>query len=260
MTEDAAEVDLTLEAEPEPTPGRKVAMIGTAPSTRSQAPLDSDWEVWMQADYWADLKRIDRWFEFATMGRLVKEFPDYLNFLKEAKCPVWMRDTFPDIPNSRTFPFIDMADAYGEEFMTATVVWMLGMAFNEHSLGKKIDVIGLWGYDMALDGEYAHQRPGIQHMKWIAEKILDIKIYIPLGSDLLISPIPYPFADNDPMVAKTRARRDDILKRMQICQQAIDEAAAKAGAGRESMAYLKGALEDNTYYERMACGVKSPAA
>ena len=254
MTEDAAEVEMTT------TPGRKIAMLGTAPSTRSRAPIDSDWEVWLQADYWADLKRVDRWFEFGTMERLVKDFPDYLEFLKKAKCPIWMREAFPDIPNSQLFPFTEVADAYGEEFMTATVVWMMGMAFNEHNQGKKIDAIGLWGYDMALDGEYVHQRPGIQHMKWIAEKILDIKVHIPLGSDLLIPPIPYPFADTDPMVAKTRARRNDILRRLEVTQQGLDQANAQVASGNSTIAYLKGALEDNTYYERMACGVTSPAA
>jgi len=239
-------------------PGRKIAMIGTAPSTRGMAPFDNDWEVWCQADYWADLKRIDRWFEFAPMVKLQTEFPDYLEFLKGADFPVWMRRHFDEIPRSRPFPFTDIAERYGKEFMSATVVWMMAMALIEHEKDP-IETIGLWGYDLALDSEYESQRPGVRHMEWVAKQA-GITVLVPQGSDLLITPIPYPFADDDPRVAKIRARKRDLQKRINFANRQAEEFEAKGLQTRKNIEYLKGALEDVNYFERMACGAGKPAA
>lgn len=239
---------------------RNICMLGTAPSTRGLAPLDTeDWEVWCQADYWADLKRIDRWFEFAPMKKLVAEFPDYLKFLTEAEFPIYMRKAYPELPKSQPFPFDEMANDFGPEFMTATVVWMMCQAITEHRAGQAVGRIGLWGYDMALDGEYSHQRPGIRHLEWIAKQD-GIEVFVPKGSDLLITPIPYPFADDDPQVAKIRARKKDLNNRLAYAQKQQGEHQAKVTDLNNTIHYLRGALEDNNYYERMACGVKDPAA
>lgn len=242
-------------------------MIGTAPSTRKLAPFNQpDWEVWCQADYWADLKRIDRWFEFASIQKLRAEFPDFLKFLGTAKHPVYMRAAYAEVPASQPYPFDEMAAAFGREFMTATVVWMMAQAFTEHMEGHTVGTIGLWGYDMALDGEYQSQRPGIRHMEWIARYHLPalghppVKILVPIGSDLTITPIPYPFADDDPMVAKIRARRRDIKTKMTNVQRQIGEINAALDKFRGTLEYLRGADEDAHYFERMACGVKTPAA
>jgi len=235
-------------------------MIGTAPSTRGLAPLDTkEWEVWCQADFWTDLKRIDRWFEFGSMDLLVNEFPEYLEFLKKAKFPVYMRDKYKEVAMSEQFPFEEMCQRYGREFMTATVVWMMAQAITEHQNGQPVEVIGLWGYDMALDGEYNHQRPGIRHLEWIAKQH-GIQILIPKGSDLLIMPIPYPFADEDPMVAKIRARKRDINNKIGGLERQVNELGARITTFQGNITYLKGAMEDLNYFERMACGVKDPAA
>jgi len=238
---------------------RKIAMLGTAPSTRGMAPFDTDWEVWGQADYWADMKRIDRWFEFAPMSKLVAEFPDYLEFLKKATFPVYMRQKFESIPTSEPFPFDEMASLFGREFMSATVVWMMCKAITEHRAGEEVETIGLWGYDMALDGEYFSQRPGIRHLEWIAKQE-GITVLVPQGSDLLITPIPYPFADDDPMVAKIRARKKDLQNRVNFARRQEAEFKYKAEEVHGNVKYLEGALEDVVYFERMAVGAKDPAA
>ena len=242
-------------------------MVGTAPSTRGLAPFDTpDWEIWGQADYWADLKRIDRWFELAPMAKLKAEFRDYLKFLSAAKFPVWMRAVYPEVPTSQAFPFEDTARAYGREFMSATVVWMMGQAITEHIAGRTVGTIGLWGYDMALDGEYSHQRPGIRHMEWICRYHVPalgfppIKVLVPLGSDLSLTPIPYPFADEDPLVAKARARKRDLAARKAQVTRHISEVEAVLAKARGQLQYLNGADEDANYWERNFCGVKTPAA
>ena len=242
-------------------------MLGTAPSTRGLAPLDTpDWEVWGQADYWADLKRVDRWFEFASMAKLRAEFPDYLKFLSAAKFPVYMRAAYPEVPTSIAYNFNDAAARYGREFMSATVVWMICQALDEHMAGRTVGTIGLWGYDLALDGEYGHQRPGLRHMEWIcryhmpALGFAPVKVLVPLGSDLTITPIPYPFAEEDPLVAKIRARKRDVTARMTNVQKQIAEIRGALVKAEGAYQYLRGAEEDANYFERMACGVKTPAA
>ncbi len=252
--------------EAEVKPGRKIAMIGTAPSTRGLAPKDTDWEVWSQADFWTDLVRIDRWFEFAPMPKLKEHFPEYLDFLRTAKFPVYMRAEYEEIPTSEPFPFDGMVEKFGKEFMTATLVWMMCMAAVEHMEGNTVETIGLWGYDMALDGEYAHQRPGIRHMEWVLGTHLPalgfepITVMVPKGSDLTITPIPYPFAEDDPTVAKIRSRRRDIQTRLNHVLTQANDLEAQATTARMNQKYLEGAMEDLNYFDRMFCGVKHPAA
>jgi len=245
---------------------RKIAMIGTAPSTRGAAPIDSDWEVWGQADYWAGLKRIDRWFEFAPFPKLNEQFQDYLAWLKEADFPIYMRHEAPELPTSREFPFKEMSERFGEEFMSATVVWMMCQAVTEHMNGHPVEVIGLWGYDLALDSEYSFQRPGVRHLQWVCRHHLPamgfdpIGIHIPKGSDLLITPLPYPFAEDDPMVAKIRARKRDIQNKINAATNQANQLQANTDGIRGTIKYLEGAMEDLVYFERMATGHKEHAA
>jgi len=247
--------------------GRQIVMLGTAPSTRKMAPLSSpDWEVWGQADYWKDMDRVDRWFEFAPHAKLVEQFPDYLEFLRQAPFPVWMREKFDDIPQSTPFPFEEMSEKFGKEFMSATLVWMMCMALTEHMAGQTIKRIGLFGYDMALDAEYATQRPGIRHLEWICREHMPalgfdaVEVLIPKGSDLSITPIPYPFAEDDLMVGKIRARGRDLTRRVAGSKNQAAKMQADLDKLRGDTLYLEGALENNNYYERMACGQADPAA
>lgn len=259
-------LDKMDEKKPKEKP-RQIVMLGTAPSTRGLAPTDSeDWEIWGQADYWADLTRIDRWYEFAPYNKLVDEFPDYLDFLHNVPFPVFMRQKFDTIPTSLPFDFDKMSDTFGQEFMSATLVWMMCHAITEHMEGKTIKRIGLFGYDMALDGEYASQRPGIRHMEWVCRYHLPalgydpIEVLIPRGSDLSITPIPYPFAEDDPMVAKMRARKRDLHQRIAGAKKQREQLEDKLARLNGDITYLEGALENNHYYERMAVGQRDPAA
>ena len=256
----------TIEPKEEET-GRQIVMLGTAPSTRGLAPLSSpDWEVWGQADYWADMDRVDRWYEFAPLPKLKEEFPDYLEFLRAAPFPIYMRAVYEEIPSSLPFQFDVMSDKFGKEFMTATLVWMMCQAITEHMEGKTIKRIGLFGYDMALDGEYSSQRPGIRHMEWVCREHLPalgfepIEVLIPKGSDLAITPIPYPFAEDDLMVAKMRSRKRDISRRVAAAKNKKVELEAQLHRLEGDIQYLEGALENNHYYERMAVGQPTPAA
>lgn len=239
-------------------PLRKIAMCGTAPSTRDLIPWETDWEIWGQADCTHDVKNANRWFDIAPYPRIVKEFPDYHKWLTEQTFPIHMREHFKDVPTSVPFPFDEVGKRYGIEFMTATVTWMMGMALMEHEDGDEVGVIGLFGYDMALDSEYSFQRPGIKHMEWIARQ-MGIEVLVPNGSDLAIPIIPYPFADDNPEVAKIRARKRDIERKQQFLNQEKGKLVGQLKQVNENLIYLNGAMEDVNYFERQKVGHQNSA-
>jgi len=247
-------------------PPRKIAMCGTAPSTRDLIPWETDWEVWGQADCTHDAKNPSRWFDIAPYHRIVNEFPEYHEWQKQIDFPIFMRESYPEIPTSRPFPFGPVAQKYGEEFMTATLTWMMGLACMEHEQGDTVGTIGLFGYDMALDSEYAFQRPGIKHMEWICRFYLPaiglppIQILIPKGSDLALPIIPYPFADDNPDVAKIRARKRDISRKRDYLSNEKAKLEGQLQQVRDNMTYLNGAMEDVNYWERRYVGHQNSAA
>lgn len=239
---------------------RKIAMCGTAPSTRGLIPWDTDWEVWGQADCTHDAVNPARWFDIAPFHRIVDEFPDYHKWQQQIDFPIYMREKWKAVPTSVPFPFDEVAEAYGVEFMTATLTWMMGLACHEHEKGETVEMIGLFGYDMALDSEYAFQRPGIKHMEWICRKYMpalglpEIKVMIPNGSDLAIPIIPYPFADDNADVAKIRARGRDIQRKKDWLSQERAKLEHELKQVNDNMLYMDGAEEDNNYHERRLVG------
>jgi len=249
-----------------PPPGRKIAMCGTAPSTRELIPWETDWEVWGQADCIHDAKNPARWFDVAPFNVITEQFPDYHKWQQEQKFPIFMREHHPSVPTSVPFPFREVADRYGVEFMNATLTWMMGLACLEHQMGKTVECIGLFGYDMALDSEYAFQRPGIKHMEWIcrfhmpALGLPEVKLLIPHGSDLAIPIIPYPFADDNVEVAKIRARKKDIIRKQNFVRQERAKLEAQMQQLHDNDTYLSGAMEDLNYFERMKVGHHNSAA
>ncbi len=245
-------------------PPRKIAMCGTAPSTRDLIPWETDWEVWGQADAIHDVKNAARWFDIAPYHRIVNEFPEYHEWQKKQTFPIFMREHYPDIPTSVPLPFNEVGNMWGMEFMSATITWMMGLALMEHIRGDTVGCIGLFGYDMALDGEFFFQRPGIKHMEWICREHIPalgfprIDVLIPKGSDLCIPIIPYPFADDNVEVAKIRARKRDIERKRAHCRHEIEKTRASLKNLEGNLTYLDGAMEDVNYFERQKVGHHKP--
>ena len=246
-------------------PPRKIAMCGTAPSTRGLIPWETDWEVWGQADCTGDAKNPSRWFDIAPIKRIVDEFPEYHEWQKRIDFPIFMRQHHDFIPTSQAFPFDQVGNRYGMEFMTATLTWMMGLACWEHELGNTVGTIGLFGYDMALDSEYAFQRPGIKHMEWICREHMPalghpkIDVIIPMASDLAHQIIPYPFADDNADVAKIRARKQDIINRQNHLGNRKAQLVKKLREVDDDLIFINGAMEDVNYWERSKVGHHNPA-
>ena len=143
-------------AEPSPL---KVALVGTAPSSRMLAPFgDPSWKIWgcspgnMNAlpryDAWFEIHANLMWPEHASYG------PAYIEWLKTLVVPVYMQDQ-SQVPNATPFPWRELTAEFGEDFFTSSFAWMMAFAMQQGAAE-----IALYGIDMASRDEYILQRPG----------------------------------------------------------------------------------------------------
>ena len=247
----------TPAVEPVVVKPRRIAMVGCAPSTRNDAPWNEEsWELWSQSEAY-QVPRVTRWHELQTLGNLKAGYPDYYDWLTKLDKPIHMRQHFPEIPNSIPVQRDRFEFEYPREMLSSTLAWMLAEAIHQHSIGLTVEVIGLWGYDMAMDQEFFSQRPGLIFLTWVAQKH-GIKVYIPKGSDLAISPMSYPFFTDDPNLAKVRARIGDINKKLGVCDADMRKAEMVMERRRAEKNYLNGAMEQLGYDERRLTGSIRP--
>jgi hypothetical protein len=177
---------------------KSIAIIGRAPSTHHNAPWESeDWELWglpWDNGYWS---QYDRFFEMHPRDELEKEEADrpeeYWERLSEIIDwgPVYMHQSWPDIPRSVPFPFEEVNADVFENFPRSTwdvqVDWyncspayMLALAIHEQA-----PRIGLWGIDVSDAGEYAYEHPNMAYLIGLAIG-RGIEISLPVGPTNLL--------------------------------------------------------------------------
>jgi hypothetical protein len=193
---------------PQKTGPRRIAILGSAPSSLNLAPFqDPTWKIWGCSGGTAPhCKRVDAWFEahdFDTTRALFS--PEYLAFLRSGAFPVYMADAHPEIPTSKKFPREELLQAFGPFFFTSTISWMLAYALH---FEDPIE-IGLWGIDLAAGCEYEYQRPGAHHFISVARH-RGIKVTVPPQADILKPPPMYGFMPVDPMTAKAITKTAEL--------------------------------------------------
>lgn len=208
---------------------RKVAILGTAPSSLSAAPVnDPSWEIWATGPaIFGKLPRVDRWFEIHTPGD--EESKRYFDALNEYDGEVW---SFTDLKlkNLIKYPRAEIIEAYGEWFLSSSIAWMEALAIKE-----KVDVMGLFGVEMAEDTEYADQKPGCLH--FIEKAIgLGIQVVVPECSELLSVKPPYPAGES------VAARK--VAARIKLLEKGLAEAKAEIDKFRMMEANIMGALSE----------------
>lgn len=212
-------------------PRRKVAIVGTAPSSRDLAPFkDPSWEIWVIKLFNA-VPRWDRWYEIHDYTAGKARWPkEYLSFLatKHGK-PVFTQGTVPEIPDSVPFPKDELLAKFPRYF-TNSISWMIA-----HALHEGVNEIGLWGVDMAQASEYAHQRPCVEYFLGLAQG-LGVSIHVPQQSDIMKSHKLYAFDGDHSLMAKTRAWRSEMQANQAKASQAEQEAHDRA-------VFLQGALD-----------------
>lgn len=223
----------------------KVALIGTAPSSRMLAPFnDPTWKIWACSPGNMDvLPRVDAWFEIH--GNLM--WPEYRSYgepyvkwLREQAFPIYMQDASL-VPNALTFPKDKLVARFGRDFFTSSFAWMMAFAIDQ---GAK--EIGLFGIDMASKNEYILQRPGFFFFKYLAQQH-GIKVSAPNESDIMQPPGLYGFSEVTPFGRKLAARQKEINDRLTAMRQQRDQLV-------HGITYLEGALEDLDYIQSIWMG------
>ncbi len=226
----------------------KIAIIGTAPSSRMLAPYsDNSWTIWAcSPGNMGVLPRVDAWFEIH--GSLLwpenKHYGEpYIEFLKKLPIPVYMQDK-RYCPNATPLPKDELVKEFGPYYFTSSFSWMMAMAIK---IGAR--EIALYGVDMASRDEYILQRPGAYHFFNEARK-RGIKITAPYESDILQPPGLYGFSEVTPFGRKLLARQTELKERVNALRAQRDSA-------NQHIIYLEGALEDLDYVNAIWGGVQN---
>lgn len=228
----------------EPVP-LKVALIGTAPSSRLLAPFhDHSWKIWACSPGNQNvLPRVDVWFELH--GNL--HWPEnqsygipYIEWMRKLTIPLYMQNQ-NYVANAITFPKDEMVKQFGREFFTSSFAWMMALAIHQ---GAK--EISLFGIDMASRDEYILQRPGFFFFKHVAEQ-RGIKVHAPFESDIMQPPGLYGYSEVTPMGRKILARDIEIKGRLEGMK-------AERAKLDHNITYLEGALEDVDYFKSIWMG------
>lgn len=235
---------------PEPTPVAvpeplKIALIGTAPSSRMLAPFaDPSWKIWScSPGNQGILPRVDVWFEIH--GNLLwpehKSYGEpYIEWLKKQPFPIYMQDSTL-VPNATPFPKDEMVAKFGKDFFTSSFAWMMAMAMHQGA-----SEIALFGIDMASRDEYILQRPGFFFFRYLAQQ-QGIKVWAPNESDIMQSPGLYGFSEVTPFGRKVLARKKELKDRLGPMIAQRDQLS-------QNIAYLQGAVEDIDYIESIWLG------
>ena len=231
---------------------RRIALIGSAPSSVTRAPYDDpSWQIWgCSPGAIVHMRRITRFFELHAWR---PENPcceiNYVKRLSQLAVPVYMVVPQPEIPGAVRYPkeqvldFVwgHVEDQHGRKrpvrfdpnCFASTLSWMLAMAIMELAGEPGQNEIGLWGVDMAAEEEWMGQKDGCLSLIHIA-KAIGIRIVLPPESDL-IRPNPlYGYMEHDHHWRKlaereneTNARLADSRRRM---QSALEETRFLEGA------------------------------
>lgn len=169
---------------------RKIAILGSAETTRDLAPFDDpSWEIWGLTWRYRDHPRMDRCFEMhaerywdAYAGDLYRAWlKDPRTFgTEQESVEVYLRpEDAAKYTKCKPFPIDEAVELLGVEYFTSSFSYMLALAVLEG-----VDEIGIWGVDLVVGEEYEYQRPNAEYLLGIA-RAKGIKLTIPWQSSLL---------------------------------------------------------------------------
>jgi len=172
-----------------PKKKRKVALVGSASSSRLQAPWgEPDFEIWYLAWRTDGPQKADRYFDMHDLNRQSLNVPaEYHQHLAELDRPVYTILEHPDVPKSITYPIEDIVRMLGGidpmnsdgRYFASSIAYMLALAILE-----EFEEIHLYGIDLLTDGEYAYQRPNAEYLIGLARG-LGRRVHVPTASALL---------------------------------------------------------------------------
>ena len=241
------ELDVNLKPVMEEKKPLKIALIGTAPSSRLLAPFnDPSWTIWGCSPGNMDLPRADAWFEVHSnllWPENASYGAPYVEWLKKQSFPIYMQGK-DLVPNATPLPIQELVNEFGKYFFTSSFAYMIAMAIKAGA-----SEIALFGIDMASKNEYILQRPGGHFFMQEAAK-RGIKVSIPYESDLAQPPELYGYGDSTPFGRKIHIRKKEIEDR-------VNGMKAEKAKLDHSITYLEGALEDLSYVKDIWGGIQT---
>ena len=238
----------------------KIAIVGTAPSSRMAAPFnDSEWQIWgcspgiaENFTTFCDLPRLDAWFELHRWDE--PTLAEKLNADGIEAYQVWMKAmaakgvkviTQEPLHRCTQYPLDDMIEKFGRYF-TNTISYMIAYAIDAGATD-----IMLAGVDMAAEDEYKHQRRNCEYYLGVARG-RGISVTIPLTSDLLKCRKLYAFDPEDAYAAKYKARTAELSGRVNQAKHEM-ELFSRQHAGALS------ALEEIDAFKNLLNGELTPS-
>lgn len=247
-----------------PRTKRKIGIIGYTGSRRLAPYGDPEWELWglnnLHLAEDIDVTKFDAWFDLHPRTDIVKD-EVHRRWLEGGSaglpCFVWgdsNGEPPADWPKAVAFPQQHILESFPPYFtnsiswMTALAITLLQQRADEAGVGLDECELGVWGVDMATDGEYAAQRPSCEFFIGVAMG-LGLQVTIPESSDLLKAASLYGL-ETSPMLAKIDERIHEINLTIQAMSQAHAQHEAEArqleaniNAGRgaiDQLGYLRG--------------------
>lgn len=233
----------------------KIALVGTTASNAYAPVDDTSWQIWGIGERQSHIHRADRWFELHKLeveGRDWAEKWRKEEMVKWKGCKVYM--FFPEVAEGLGLDVVrldpkPLQEKYGTFFMTSSFAWMMALAIEE-----KPEEIGIWGVDLDSDAEYKAQRSGVRHFIYLAQA-LGIKVYRAPMSSIAHEPVPYPFNQNDPLIAKTRLQRIQTFDKYKKAAAEEDRLTTQLqrvdGARQELSLLLAGQVNAKVVSERL---------
>jgi hypothetical protein len=227
----------------------KIAIMGTAPSSKMIAPFqDPTWQIWSCSPGNQDVPRWDVWFEIHSnllWPECVSYGGPYVEWLKkQTNKLIYMQDNSL-VPNATKLPIDELVAEFGKYFFTSSFTYMIAMAIKAGATD-----IALFGIDMASRNEYILQRPGGHYFMQEAAK-RGIRVAVPYESDLAQPPPLYGYSDSTPLGRKIAVREQELTSRIAALRAEKEKVSA-------NLTYLEGALEDTDYYKSIWAGVQYP--
>lgn len=217
---------------------RKIALIGSAPSSVALAPWDDEsWEIWgCSPGAYPHARRADVWFEIHTWknGGRPRFSQEYIDFMNAKPKRVFMQKPEPNVTRSEAFPVWEVMAEFGPWYWSSTISYMMAWA-----IMCEPAEIGMWGIDMAANEEWQDQRHHLQALIQEARK-RGIRVTAARESDIMRPGKIYGYVENDHVYQKLQARLAELRHRHQECVNLI------TSKTHERM-YLEGALDDVQY-------------